>query len=370
MILYPLTSLRFFAALMIVIHHCDGLFGIKQKSFLWGQGVSFFFVLSGFILTYVYLPQREFNVIQFWKARVARILPAHIACLALGYILVPYSLNIHTLIANIFMVHAFLPIPEFYFSYNSVSWSISVELFFYLCFPFLIFKFSSRYKQLIGMSIVLVLSLILISQFWDTITGGWTGPIVFGNNAYHLSVVHGLLYISPLSRLLEFVIGMYFGMRYLRNLHNSQTISCQSATILELLAFLFCVLSIKYSESVTSVMMTYPVDLEKIRFWFLNNGSLIFYGNLIYRLAIGKGWISRLLKLRMFVFLGEISFSMYLLHQILMNLFRQYTTVYPSLNSLSGATLFMTILVFTSFVMWIFIEKPARAFLLKKKKFF
>jgi len=49
-----LTALRFFAALMIVVHHLVGVFGIKDIGVNWGQGVSFFFVLSGFILTYVY----------------------------------------------------------------------------------------------------------------------------------------------------------------------------------------------------------------------------------------------------------------------------------------------------------------------------
>ncbi len=49
-----LTSLRFFAALMIVIHHSVDLFGISNIGVNFGQGVSFFFVLSGFILTYVW----------------------------------------------------------------------------------------------------------------------------------------------------------------------------------------------------------------------------------------------------------------------------------------------------------------------------
>ncbi len=53
-----LTSLRFFAALMIVFHHLEGLFGISIVRFHLDHGVSFFFVLSGFILTYVY-PQLE-----------------------------------------------------------------------------------------------------------------------------------------------------------------------------------------------------------------------------------------------------------------------------------------------------------------------
>jgi peptidoglycan/LPS O-acetylase OafA/YrhL len=52
-----LTSLRFFAAAMIVVFHSVDAFGIIQSrkiQFSLVQGVSFFFVLSGFILTFVY----------------------------------------------------------------------------------------------------------------------------------------------------------------------------------------------------------------------------------------------------------------------------------------------------------------------------
>lgn len=48
-----LTSLRFFAAFAIVLHHLEGLFLIKGTHDL-AYGVSFFFILSGFILTYSY----------------------------------------------------------------------------------------------------------------------------------------------------------------------------------------------------------------------------------------------------------------------------------------------------------------------------
>lgn len=49
-----LTSLRFFAAMMIVMLHATGSFGIQKSALTLNQGVAFFFVLSGFILTYVY----------------------------------------------------------------------------------------------------------------------------------------------------------------------------------------------------------------------------------------------------------------------------------------------------------------------------
>src|SRR5882762_3313186 len=82
-----LTTLRFFAAAMIVVHHSRGNFGIPSD---WAvhlpldQGVSFFFVLSGFILVYVYPRLDTWDARRkFWLARFARIWPAHITAFGL-----------------------------------------------------------------------------------------------------------------------------------------------------------------------------------------------------------------------------------------------------------------------------------------------
>ncbi|MDZ4048042.1 MAG: acyltransferase, partial [Pseudoxanthomonas sp.] len=134
-----LTSLRFFAALLIVVHHAESMMGIGGMGVNWGQGVSFFFVLSGFILTYVYPRLATLDDTQrFLRARVARIWPAHVASFALGFALMPYAWDTWTAIANLLLVHAWIPQSAYYFSYNGVSWSVSTEAFFYLAFPLLI----------------------------------------------------------------------------------------------------------------------------------------------------------------------------------------------------------------------------------------
>jgi peptidoglycan/LPS O-acetylase OafA/YrhL len=82
-----LTSLRFFAAAMIVVGHGAGEFGFQLDAdalFALNTGVSFFFVLSGFILYYNYpvLPDRA-AVSRFYLARFARIWPLHFFALVL-----------------------------------------------------------------------------------------------------------------------------------------------------------------------------------------------------------------------------------------------------------------------------------------------
>ena len=77
--LVGLTSIRFFAAIWVVFHHLR--FDWKPPELLdrffdaGYSGVTLFFILSGFILSYNYLP-RQFTLRDFWSARIARICPS------------------------------------------------------------------------------------------------------------------------------------------------------------------------------------------------------------------------------------------------------------------------------------------------------
>src|SRR6476620_6656817 len=85
--LHAITSLRFLAALHVVLFHMR-VVGILSGGPWWYQnfasigyiGVNFFFVLSGFILVYTYAGS-SFSVRRFWQARFARIYPAYVVSL-------------------------------------------------------------------------------------------------------------------------------------------------------------------------------------------------------------------------------------------------------------------------------------------------
>lgn len=146
----PLTSLRFIAASWVVlytyIHELKGAvsFGLLDKGYL---GVDLFFILSGFILSYVYLEAfggKRFDYAEFVNHRLARIYPLHIATLAFTLLLIgaaafkglqldPNAANWGSLPAQLVMVHAWGLAPAA--SFNHPSWSISAEWFAYLTFP-------------------------------------------------------------------------------------------------------------------------------------------------------------------------------------------------------------------------------------------
>jgi peptidoglycan/LPS O-acetylase OafA/YrhL len=146
----PLTALRFFAAFWVVLFHywpkLDVAFtpAVAAKGYL---GVEAFFVLSGFILCHVYLHgfgEGRFRYSDFLWNRLARVYPLHLATLAgigamaltaefVGIAIDPNILSWKSLPANLLLIHAwgFAPVA----GWNHASWSISAEWFAYLTFP-------------------------------------------------------------------------------------------------------------------------------------------------------------------------------------------------------------------------------------------
>ncbi|HEY0260507.1 MAG TPA: acyltransferase [Lacisediminihabitans sp.] len=145
-----LTSLRFFAALVVVLNHITFTMApIKGVSSLMGVGtvgVGFFFALSGFILTWSRRPAD--TAAEFYRRRFARIYPLHFATFLIAVpvlLFVGIGFSLPEAIANVFVVQSWLPDSNVYFGMNTPSWSLSCEAFFYLLFPFVI-PFIQRVK--------------------------------------------------------------------------------------------------------------------------------------------------------------------------------------------------------------------------------
>lgn len=156
--LLSLTGLRFFAALAVFLFHVSlsaspippndpvnpfanpVLAAGFEKAFLNAGyiGVSFFFVLSGFVLAWSARPGQ--SVASFWRRRMAKIFPNHLVVFALSFVLFAGAAvtSVWHWLPNLLLVHTFFPQPEVNLSMSPPSWSLSSELLFYLLFPFLI----------------------------------------------------------------------------------------------------------------------------------------------------------------------------------------------------------------------------------------
>lgn len=148
----PLTSLRFLAAIWVLLFHFRdhlgldlGRWGFVAEGYL---GVDLFFTLSGFILAHVYLASLEggrFGYGGFLKNRLARVYPMHLA--ALGAMIALFALasltgagvgaaeafKLSDLPAHLLMIHAWGTTAAV--GWNFPSWSISAEWAAYLLFP-------------------------------------------------------------------------------------------------------------------------------------------------------------------------------------------------------------------------------------------
>ena len=168
--LKPLTTVRFFAALWVVLYHywpdLKGA-GAPPALIANGQlGVELFFVLSGFILAHVYLDgfgSSRFSYRGFLWARLARIYPLHLAALAavglmgLAALLLGQKTD-HTVLywpglpANLLLVNAWGVSADA--GWNHPAWSISAEWFAYLAFPgFAYVAWRLRHRPLLALAL-------------------------------------------------------------------------------------------------------------------------------------------------------------------------------------------------------------------------
>lgn len=189
-----LTSIRFFAAIFVLSSHLAFLENTNY-SYLFVKdgfiGVTLFFILSGFVLSYSYenkFKQKQVKYKDFILYRIFRIYPIHVFTLFLA---LPMCLNLKGLVTffpNLLLVQSFIPNSLFYFSWNAPSWSISNEMFFYVLFPFLVL-FQKKHL-LIAYLFLIALQLI----------------ILFSVNNH--AIKHATLYISPFLRVSDFILGI------------------------------------------------------------------------------------------------------------------------------------------------------------------
>jgi peptidoglycan/LPS O-acetylase OafA/YrhL len=351
-----LTSLRFFAAFAIVIHHNRGFLLPSETLAEWplGQGVSLFFVLSGFILVHVYpeLPSKE-AVRGFWLARIGRIWPAHLVALTLVLIITgTQTLGGHSpaiFLANLFMIHSWIPSREYFFSFNALSWTISTELGFYVLFPFLIYRFGATWMWKLLAAAALLLGIIVSCTIWK---------IPSYSDSYNGVTNFSLLYISPLGRLFEFVLGMSTALWWhrLRPLVGSNVWIWTLAEVAAVGAALWCMRYGTYYLIQMAQLTKLPVAQE----WLIHAGSCFSFAALIWIMASGTGLIGRFFSSPLFVFLGEISYATYMLHQVMMDAYRNYLPWLPAIPHQLEFLAFAAVLLVTSALVYLFIEQPLR----------
>ncbi|SCG76669.1 acyltransferase family protein [Micromonospora inositola] len=143
-----LTGLRWVAALLVFGFHVDTMRIVAEPDYravvdwlftLGLSGVEFFFILSGFVLVWSYRDGERRRA--FLRRRLAKIYPNHllmwVVVLLVGLWFAD-PVNVWAALGNLALLQAWNPTRGYFYSVNTVSWSLSCELYFYLCLPFVL----------------------------------------------------------------------------------------------------------------------------------------------------------------------------------------------------------------------------------------
>ncbi len=298
-----LTGLRFVAALGVALAHMPHLIAdasiprlVRQFFAEGGIGVPFFFVLSGFVLAYAYherlaRPGRA-PLKEYYFSRIGRVWPVHLLTLVLAWVLVTHPTQPNTALSavlNALLLHAWPPNLAHVQTFNSVSWTLSIEAFFYLCLPLLLWR-AARWNATPLRLTLATLPLLVIAL---TLTA------CLSPHAKWWSLYFGS--ICPLARMGEFVIGMLLGLAFVREPYSVRARPSLRWTLYELGAVLLVAVLIHRSPHVPLLMRAsgyYTVGVALVVAVF----------------ARQRGYLSAAMASRVPRYLGEISFSFFMMH--------------------------------------------------------
>jgi len=274
----------------MVGHFCLFETGFKTDAFKnVALCVQFFFILSGFALCYGYGEKMRTGATSFlsfaWQ-RLARLYPLHLATMLLAFVCIPPLIPLmekgtlaYNTVLNVFLLQA---VGFSTWSLNLVSWSISTEFWAGLIVLPLAFRYLSARSAFIlsvcGYAAIYVTAGYLRTQYW---------LVVPGVNVGMLSTASAMLLGVALCR-------------WAMDIDFSLTLGRTVRTLTGALEF--CLLA-------AILWMSYLARHGAIEFL-----CVVLMPFLIFSTAVSKSWMNQLLESRPMLWLGKISYSLYLLH--------------------------------------------------------
>jgi peptidoglycan/LPS O-acetylase OafA/YrhL len=339
---YALDGFRILAVCTIVVFHSHGILGFEQSlpvAFFSGQLVTYFFILSGFVLSNNYKIENQQQYLRYLGSRCARLLPVYFACLFLFCCLKATDVfkgtnSIPIFLANLFLIQSWLPNQNYYFGFVGPAWTLSVEIFLYLLLP-VILAFSPRKWLLLSLSMILSAAVTVIaSQCFP------------GSPSWFLSVF-------PPVRIFDFSLGVV-AHEWVKG--RGYRLSLQKSLILDflLLAFIFL-----YKGGPPSELVMGPLKISGICLPLLTDHifpAFAFFG-LVISLSAGSGFLAKICSWKPLVVFSSISCSLYLLHGPLLVYWRPAC---DGLFSISHFFAVQAVILASSALMYIWLEKPCR----------
>ena len=334
-----LTGLRFLAAFAVFGFHvavadpaaaAHGMPGVAHWIFRQGAtGVSFFFILSGFVLCWSARPGQ--TVRGFWRRRAAKVYPNHFAgaVAALGVaVITGAALSAGVVVTNLLLLQAWVPDQKVYFGLNTPSWSLSCEAFFYLCFPLLLVAVDKLPRRLLWPATGATLAAVCLM------------PVVA--LALPGDLRYWFVYVLPPVRMLEFLIGILLARIVRAGLWIR--LGVRPAAALALAGYFA---SGYLPDSFSCVA-----------------GTVVPLALLIPAVAVGDLRGDRsILRSRTLIWLGEVSFAFYLVHQLAIRFVDRTAGdwLWSHLHPLVVGLLMLALSLLASWALYRIVETPMMA---------
>ncbi len=293
-----------------------------------GLGVEFFFVLSGFVLAWSARPGDTTTA--FWRRRFVKIYPVYVVAWALALWLFAGSFtSTHVAVANLFMVHVWVPSYFTNFSVDAPSWSLAAEAVFYLCFPLLLRAFrridARHLKYWIAGAVAAVVATPALAYALFPSTPGVPGGLDTSVSQYWFS------YVLPPVRMVDFALGILVALAVKHGVWRNIGM-IWSSLLLAAGYWLTWHVPYLYGQRATMILpialliaATATADIEG-RFTLFRNRTM--------------------------VWLGEVSFAFYLLHYTALSWLRKLLGTTHLYSNTAGAALLLGTVVVTVLLSW------------------
>lgn len=350
-----IDGLRAIAVISVIIYHLN-------ENWLPGGflGVDIFFVISGFLITGIIITeiqQNSFSFKQFYTRRIKRIYPAFITVMALVSLIASAifiyndfnQLRKTIELATAFLSNFYLGLTQGYFDLSANEnpvlhiWSLAVEEQYYLIFPLILIL---AYKKFREIKVLFIITLILFFILLAT---------SFIPASFYKEVLHqpNIYYLSNL-RFPELLVGSLLAIYH--NFSNKVQLSKQVSNILAILSTLL----------LSSCLFLMNNDIA-----FIPGVTLILpciFTALIIHTTSQNNIVKLCLSNKATVFIGKISYSLYLYHWIFIAL-AYYITGEKQINNQSIAIVTVLTIIF-SVLSYYLIEQPIRKSKLNFKQSF
>jgi peptidoglycan/LPS O-acetylase OafA/YrhL len=351
-----LTPLRGIAALGVAVFHFQVYFIRfidKDKSMFVDKlylMVDLFFIMSGFLIMHVYKEQfaEKISIAAFKKfivARFARVYPLHLFTLLVLialYVIQKGKMesfyDLHAIPSHLFLLHSF-PLNN-QLTWNIPSWSISAEWWSYMLFPLLCVGIFKNKKITVPL-----LLLVIITCYISLLYFVPRNDIAADGDRQNLDITYDYGFLRSIA---GFTTGMllylFYGLSSVKKIFSSD-IFCSIYVLLIIAGLHFGLPDIIFIPGFCVLILLVTSNTGKITAWF-NNKALNFLGDISYSVY--------LLHFLLIVFAGKLAFK--LGYQF------NYETGLPFFKGAMLCTTYVLVLLMLSAISYRFVEKPCRKY--------